>query len=320
MPLIEQTDYKPRFPFTNSHINTIFPAVFRRQSLPDYERERFNTSDDDFIDVDYLRNDNKRLAIIMHGLEGSSASQYVQGTARLLHANNWDVAAVNHRSCSGEMNRQLRMYHSGATRDLHEFIQHIASQYDHLVLVGFSLGGNMILKYLGDEVYPVHEKVRAAATVSVPIDLKGGSLEIARFKNKIYDYRFLQTLCEKAYQKHLQFPEAVTIENLKKVKTLWDFDEYFTGPIHGFADADDYYRRCSSKQFLHQISIPTLLVQAQDDPFLSATCYPEVIAKASSYLNLMLPRHGGHVGFSLPGSDHYWEEYKIRDFFFMILQ
>ena len=319
MPVIEQTDYQPKFPFTNSHINTIFPAVFRRQPLPPYERERFNTSDDDFIDVDYLRNGNKGLAIIMHGLEGSSSSQYVQGTARLLHANQWDVAAVNHRSCSGEMNRQLRMYHSGFTRDLHELIQFIAPKYEYLVLVGFSLGGNMILKYLGDQVYSVHPKVKAAATVSVPIDLKGGSLEIARFKNKIYDYRFLQTLREKAFQKHLQYPEDVTIENLKKVKTLWDFDEYFTGPIHGFADANDYYGRCSSKQFLHQITIPTLLLQAKDDPFLSASCYPETIAKASSYLNLMLSRYGGHVGFSMPGSDHYWEEFKIMEFIGYVL-
>jgi len=314
MPVTEATDYNPSFPYTNGHFNTIFPAMFRRQTPPAYERERIITSDDDFVDIDHLHKGSRGLAILCHGLEGSSRSQYIQGTAGILSKNGWDVTAINHRSCSGEMNKQLIMYHSGATWDLHLIIQKMAPDYDEIVLVGFSLGGNIVLKYLGDGIYPLHEKIKKVVAVSVPIDLKGGSIEISKKKNKIYDWRFLKTLRQKAFQKHQQYPEVIKIENIKKVKTLADFDHYFTGPMHGFKDGLDYYTKCSSKQFLKNITIPTLLIQALDDPFLSASCFPRSEAIANNYLNLLLSKYGGHVGFTLPGSTYYWEEIKIASF------
>jgi len=314
MPIIRPTDYHPFFPLINGHLNTIFPAVFRRQPLPPYSRERITTPDNDFLDLDHLHSGNKQLAILCHGLEGSSDSQYIKGTARILHANGWDVTAMNYRSCSGEMNRQLQMYHSGATTDLHTIIGLLESAYEGIALVGFSLGGNMMLKYLGDGVYPLNKKIEKGVAVSVPLDLMGGSIEISKRKNIIYDWRFLKTLREKAFEKHKQYPEAVRIENLNKVKTLSDFDNYFTAPIHGFKDAADYYTKCSSKQFLTAIKIPTLILQAQDDPFLSESCYPIQETKANNLLTLMLPKHGGHVGFSLPGKDYYWEELKILEY------
>ena len=314
MPVITPTDYNPFFPFTNGHINTIFPAVFRNQAPPPYRRERITTPDNDFLDIDHLHNGNKRLAILCHGLEGSSSSQYIQGTARILHANDWDVIAMNYRSCSGEMNRQLRMYHSGATIDLHTIIDQKEADYERIVLVGFSLGGNMVLKYIGDGIYPLNSKIEKAVAVSVPVDLMGGSIEISKRKNRIYDRRFLKSLNEKALKKHQQFPEVIRIEDLNKVKTLSDFDNYFTGPIHGFKDAADYYQKCNSKQFLTAIKIPTLILQAQDDPFLSKSCFPIEEAKANKQLTLLLPKYGGHVGFSIPGKDHYWEELKILEY------
>ncbi len=314
MPVIKSTDYNPIFPLTNGHLNTIFPAVFRRQSLPAYRRERITTPDDDFLDIDHLHTGNKGLAILCHGLEGSSASQYIQGTARILHADGWDVTAMNYRSCSGEMNQQLRMYHSGATVDLDTVIRHMESEYERIVLVGFSLGGNMVLKYLGDGVYSMNEKIEKAVAVSVPLDLMGGSIEISKRKNIIYDWRFLKTLRAKAFEKHQQYPDQIRIENLNKVKTLSDFDNYFTGPIHGFKDAADYYKKCSSKQFLTSIKIPTLILQAQDDPFLSESCFPIKEAKANKEVTLLLSKYGGHVGFSLPSQQQYWEELKIKEY------
>jgi len=314
MPVITTTDYRPPFPFTNGHVNTIFPSLFRQQTLPPYRRERITTPDDDFLDIDHLHNGNKSLAILCHGLEGSSASQYIQGTALALHANDWDVTAMNYRSCSGEINRQIRMYHSGATSDLHLIIQYLEKAYERIALVGFSLGGNLVLKYLGDGIYPLNGKIERAAAISVPVDLVGGSVEISKRKNIIYDRRFLKTLRKKILEKHQQFPDAINISDLNKVKTIRDYDDYFTGPIHGFKDAADYYEKCNSKQFLTAIKIPTLLLQALDDPFLPDSCYPIKETELNKQLTLMLSKYGGHVGFSLPGKSHYWEELKILEY------
>ena len=191
-----ELQYSPKYLFKNGHFNTIYPTLFRKQKTPDYVRDRLFTEDDDFIDVDTLFNGNRRLAILCHGLEGSSSSKYIIGASQLLSQNNWDTAAINYRSCSGEMNKQLRMYHSGATDDLALVIDKYKDNYDQIALIGYSLGGNLSLKYGGEErVLP--SNLKNIIAISVPVDLKAGSVNIGRPSNYIYTKKFLVTLTEK---------------------------------------------------------------------------------------------------------------------------
>lgn len=314
MPIIDKINYRPAFPFLNGHLNTIFPALFRQTQKLQYERERLNTPDDDFVDVDFMRNGNGRVAFLLHGLEGSSSSQYIQGAADIFFENGWDIAMINHRSCSGEMNRQRRMYHSGVTDDPHTVIQHLKKKYDEIIMVGFSLGGNMTLKYLGEWGAEIDPVIKCAVAVSVPIDLHSCSLRIISPSNIIYDKRFLRSLRKKVYLKNQQFPDTFKPADLKFVKNLWDFDEYFTAPLHGFDGAKGYYRDCSSLPGLKNIRIPTLLINALDDPMLGPECYPDEIAKASEYFYLMTPKYGGHCGFTRFGKRNYWAELQMLEF------
>ena len=272
------------------------------------------TEDDDFLDIDYLKSGHQKVAVLCHGLEGSSQSQYIQGTAQLLHANGYDIAAINYRGCSGEMNEQVRSYHSGATDDLHLVIQTLLPAYDNMALVGFSLGGNMVLKYSCDLVYRLDPKINSIVAVSVPIDLHGASMELLKFSNILYTKNFLGTLIKKTKLKHQQHPESINIDDVSKVKTVYDFDEYFTSRIHGFESADDYYAKCNSKQFLTNCQRRTLIINAQDDPFLSESCFPNDEASVSELLHLLAPLHGGHVGFADFNSDSYWNERQILNF------
>jgi predicted alpha/beta-fold hydrolase len=314
MPILNNTNYCPIFPFRNPHINTIFPAIFRQIKRPAFLRERLTTPDDDFLDVDWLKNGNKRLVILCHGLEGSSDSQYIKGTSTIMHDHGWDVLAMNYRSCSGEINKQYRIYHSGATDDLHLVIEEVEVAYEEIILVGFSLGGNLVLKYSNDGLFQLSPKIKKTIAVSAPVDLGSSAIEILKPKNKIYERRFLKSLRKKANEKYAQFPERFPIADIEKVKTLRDFDDYFTAPIHGFKDATDYYTRCSALPFLRNVSIPTLIVNAQDDTFLSPACFPIDLAKKSELLHLSMPKYGGHVGFTMLGSAHYWVEQQIAAF------
>lgn len=313
MPIIQDLSYRPPFLFRNKHFNTIFPALFRKVEMPNYVRTRHLTQDDDFVDIDRLCQSSQSLVFILHGLEGSSDSQYMSATSHLLFENGYDVIAINHRSCSGEINRQLPMYNSGFTQDLAELVNKYAPDYESVYIVGFSLGGNISLKYTCDGIYNVPHNVKAVVSVSTPVDLEGCSKVISTFKNKLYDWNFLKTLRKKMIEKHRQFPDEIDIDLLKKVRNLYDFDEYFTAKLFGFDNAMDYYRKCSSLQFLENVQIPTLLINAKDDPFLSSKSYPIDIASNHKYLHLLTPKYGGHVGFSST-SKYYWDEKWILKF------
>ena len=314
MNFIPNTPYKPPFILRNGHLNTLYPYFFRKLDPLPFLRERIETPDNDFFDVDYLRNGNNKIVILCHGLEGSSSSQYMQGTSKLLHSQGFDIAAMNYRGCSGEMNRNAYSYHSGATADLHLLVQHLLPNYEEINLVGFSLGGNLVLKYSCDLIYPMDEKIKAVAAISVPVDLYGGIQEILKKSNRFYSTNFLKTLREKIRLKHRQFPNKINIDDLNKIKTLLDFDDYFTGPLNGFEDAKDYYSQCNSKQFLHNCQRPTLILNAKDDPFLSDSCYPDAAAKRSDFLQLLTTKYGGHIGFANFGVAHYWNERLILEF------
>lgn len=313
MPILT-SDYKPRLFLKNGHLNTMISSLARKTTVLSFIRTRIKTKDQDDLDVDFLKGGNSKIVLLCHGLEGSSSSKYILGTSKLLYANGYDVAALNYRSCNGEINKKMKTYHSGETEDLHTVISNVLPYYDEIFLVGFSLGGNMVLKYAGDNVYSISPKIKAVIGVSVPIDLCGSSLELSKFKNRLYTKHFLKSLLKKAKIKQQQYPLNIELDKLNNVKSLKDFDDCFTSVVHGFSDAIDYYSKCNSKQFLCNIKTPTLIINAWDDPFLSDSCYPIKEAEKNTFLNLMLPKYGGHVGFFKHKSENYWDEEQILKF------
>lgn len=315
MPLLPSPPYRPPRGFANPHVQTVWAGRLRRVAAPPYRRERIETADGDFLDLDHLpaAGSTDRAAVIAHGLEGSSARPYVRGMARALAAAGWDAVAWNLRGCSGEPNRAARLYHSGATEDLDAVVRHLLPRYRRLALVGFSLGGNLTLKYLGEaERDP---RVVAAVAFSVPVDLAASAAVLARRRNAPYMAYFLRRLRRKVRQKAAQFPDRVSAEGLRRLRTFRAFDDRYTAPLHGFADAEDYWARASSRRFLPAIRIPTLLVNAADDPFLAPACFPRAEAEASAAFHLEVPRHGGHVGFVAFHPDGtYWSERRAAAF------
>jgi uncharacterized protein len=307
--------HRPIFLF-NNHVETIYPALFRKIHSVSYQRERIDTADDDFLDLDWVRTGSSKLVIISHGLEGNTERAYVKGMAKAFSENGFDALAWNYRGCSQEMNKQLRFYHSGATDDLSYVIHHAAKNYDSVYLIGFSLGGNLTLKYIGETGFQIHPKVKKAITFSVPIDLHTSCIQISKPSNWLYTQRFLKSLQTKIESK-AKLMKGLDLSHFKKIKTLMDFDEYYTAPIHGFASAIDYYQKSSALGFLSGIQTPTLLVNAQNDPFLSKECYLNVNppVKSTSYLQFESPTYGGHVGFSLFNKRGlYWSELRALDF------
>jgi predicted alpha/beta-fold hydrolase len=304
--------YQAPFFLFNAHLETIYPSLIRKVSLPSYTRERIATPDEDFLDLDWIRHGSDRLVIISHGLEGNSQRPYIKGMAKtMLHAG-WDVLAWNYRGCSEEMNRQLRFYHSGATEDLHTVVQHATQQYSSIALVGFSLGGNLTLKYLGEATRPA--QIKKAVAISVPMALESSCEKISQPDNWIYSRRFLKSLKEKILVKSSTMP-ALDGKTILLIKTLREFDDHYTGPLHGFRDAHDYYTRCSSLQFLPSIGIPTLILNAQNDPFLSPECYPANQLKNHAFVALETPERGGHVGFAqFRKNGVYWSEERAAQF------
>lgn len=316
MPIIENSTYKAPFLFRNAHLNTIFPTLFRQIKDFQYTRERIFTPDDDFMDLDWSKVGSKKLLLAVHGLEGSSESTYIKGVLKAFNQYGWDGVAMNFRGCSGEINRQLVGYNMGSSDELELVIQHLQSlnQYDEIVLIGFSLGGNVILKYLGERGEAVPQIISKAIAFSVPCHIPTANVEIAHWRNRIYLMRFLRSLNAKFKIKHKQFPDQVQLPE-RMPRSFMEFDGQFTAPIHGYKSAQDYWVRCSSKQFMPNIKRPTLLVNAKDDTFLSKECYPYELAKNHSFFNLEVPDHGGHVGFmSFEQKGLIWSEIRALQF------
>ena len=311
MPLVPTSSYVPPPGFANPHLQTIWAGRLRRVPGPDYERERIATPDGDFLDLDWSRTGVERVAVVSHGLEGSTSRAYVRGMAQALNRHGWDALAWNLRGCSGEPNHNLRLYHSGATDDLDAVVQHALGRYDTVALVGFSLGGNMTLKYLGEQ--GADTPVAAAVALSVPVDLAASSVALARWENAVYMHYFLRSLRGKVRAKAAQFPDDIDATGLRSIRDFQGFDDRYTAPLHGFEDAADYWARSSSRPFLSSIRTPTLLVNAADDPFLASDCYPTDEARASDHVWLEVPDHGGHVGFVARGGT-YWSEARAAAF------
>jgi uncharacterized protein len=303
---------RPLFLFSG-HLETIYPAILRRVELA-YERERIVTPDNDFLDLDWVRRNSQKLVIISHGLEGNSSRAYMKGMARALSGQGFDVLAWNFRGCGDEMNKQLRFYHSGATDDLDVVVSNARNRgYKQIFLVGFSLGGNLTLKYLGERT-PCPE-VKKSIVFSTPLDLYTSCLKISKPANRIYARRFLTSLKEKIMCKS-KIISGLDLRGLNEIKTILDFDDRYTAPLHGFEGAMDYYRKCSSIHFIDSIKIPALIVNAQNDPFLSELCYPVAQCKGHPFTKFENPRHGGHVGFAQFNKNGlYWSEERALSFF-----
>jgi len=315
MPILEST-YKPPLGFKNGFVSTVYSGLVRRVNGVKQERERLTLSDGDFLDLDwsFSKEKSNKLIIILHGLEGDAQRPYMTGTAKLFNNNNFDAVCVNFRGCSGEENTKFRSYHSGASEDLEEVTNHILStkHYDEVYLKGFSLGGNIVLKYLGER-NELPSQIKAGVAVSVPCYLKGSSDALHSFKNILYHERFKRHLKGKLKIKHQNFPEMVTQEDINKIKALIDFDNVYTSKAHGFTDAFDYYEKSSSLQFLPNINVPTLIINALNDSFLSPECYPVKAAKNNPNLYLEMPKHGGHVGF-IDKKNVYYNEKRALEF------
>jgi len=238
------------------------------------------------------------VAILLHGLEGNAQRPYITGSAKQFNANGIDTCAVNYRGCSGETNRLFRSYHSGATEDLEAVINYILKEkkYTRIYLKGFSMGGNMTLKYLG-EGRLIPKEIKGAIAVSVPCNLHSSLLELLKPKNIIYANRFKKHLIEKLRAKQLLFPDRISDMDIAKINTLKDFDDIYTSRAHGFKNALDYYQKSSSLQYIHAIKTPTLIINAKNDSFLGDQCYPYQEAEQNNSVHFELSLYGGHVGF-----------------------
>lgn len=300
MPIISSSTHKPSKLLKNGHIQTLYPYFFRKIKDVHFSRKRLFTDDNDFIDIDISDIGSKQLVILSHGLEGSSDTQYIRGMTKHFNKIGVDVVSWNMRSCSGELNWTEKFYHANTISDLELVIQHALSRKDYtdVYLLGFSLGAALTTNYLGLKGKDVNPLIKRAVVFSAPCDLKSSIKELSRPINKMYLENFLSTMRNKILEKHRTIGlSKVDIKDLGKIKTFQDFDNRFTAPLHGFLDANDYYKKGSCKEKIKDIAIPTLMVNAQNDPFLGDDCYPTLEAKNNNNFFLEIPMSGGHVGF-----------------------
>ncbi len=310
-------DYKPPFLFRSGYWNTIYPTYFRKVDGVTYRRERIETPDNDFLLLDWsvVNPESPYLVIVSHGLEGRSDRAYVMGMVKAFNSIGVNALAWNFRGCGGEANRKPEMYHSCKIEDLECVIRHAVTKgFQNIVLIGFSMGGNLSLYYAGKKGDKILKEIKGVIAFSVPLDIRDTSETLAKPVNKIFMKRFLKMLREKLEEKEKLFPEIISLKGYDSIKNFKDFDDRYTAPLHGFKDAYHYWETCSSKQYLEDIMVPALIVNAKDDPFLGKNCYPDNVK--NPYLTLEYPRYGGHVGFVLKREDgFYWSELRALEFF-----
>jgi len=297
----------------NGHWETIIPSIFYKGPDVPYERQRMELADGDFLDIDYLKGGNTKCLIITHGLEGDSKRYYVKRTASYFFDHGWDVIAWNCRSCSGEINRLPRFYHHGETDDLSTVINHsLSMNYASVVLMGYSMGGSMSLKYLGER--DVDSRIKGAITFSVPCNLHDSSETLKRKENQIYEKRFVGKLIEKMKVKAEKYPGSVNVEEIDKLKGFDDFHERYTAPLHDFENASHFFEEATCDRYLSNIKVPSFIGNAMNDPMLGDKCYPYELAERSKYVYLETPKLGGHAGFSIMGRQHSWMEVRAKAF------
>ena len=311
------------------HAQTLYAALLAPVGRPLWQRASWTTPDDDFIHVDYLPGTpGAPLLVIFHGLEGSTDSRYSRALALAAQARGWSVCAPNFRSCSGIMNRAPRLYHAGDSAEIDWILKRAWTLGSDPTLVGsdpkvqrpmfavgVSLGGNMLLKWLGEQGASAKQILGAAAAVAAPLDLAAVGENLSLGFNRVYTHHFLTTLKQKARAKFAQHPHLFDLQRTLASRTMRDFDDHFMGPLHGFRDAEDYWVRASSRQFLSLIQVPTLLLNAQDDPFMPAGVLPND-RQCATAVRRDFSAQGGHVGFvsgDFPGHLN-WMPQRVLDF------
>ncbi len=303
------------------HSQTLTARLLRPADGPRLSRERLETPDGDFLDVDWRSppQQNAPVVVVLHGLEGSSRRKYVRSMCRELNTHGVGTVAVNFRGCSGEPNRTLSFYHSGDTRDLNFVVETVRSRYPDSAVgaMGFSLGGNVVLKAIGEREDGGRHFVDAAAVMSVPYDLAAGCALLQRSRmGRAYSGYFLRSLRGKVAWKRDRLADRLDIEAVDRARSIWEFDDALTAPLNGFDDASDYYAKSSSKGFLNAVQVPTLLLHAEDDPFLPPEAIPRAEAAGNDAITLALSPRGGHVGFvhGTPWAPRFWGESAAAQF------
>lgn len=317
MPILT-SKYKTPLWIGGKHAQTIIPSLFRKVTGIHYLRERISTEDGDFLNLDWSRIDSNKLVIISHGLEGNSKQPYVLGMVKEFNARGWDALAWNFRSCGGELNHSSRLYHGGVIYDLKSVVDHACAtkKYKQICLVGFSLGGNITLKYLADYKEDLPKAIKRACVFSVPCDLYACARNLSAGINRFYLNRFLTSLKGKIERKQARNPGLYASVNLDKIHDFVDFDNHVTAPMSGFKDAIHYYIECSSKYSIPKIDTHTLIVIARNDPFLHPACFPTEQCHKSDTVYFEQPEDGGHIGFMkdrVIGT--YWSEERAIQFF-----
>ena len=317
MPLLT-SNFSPTIPFRNGHFNTMYRPLFMKDKIT-YNRERITTWDNDFIDLDFSFVNSSTLVVLIHGLEGSSESKYIVSTSNFLNSKDLDTVCFNLRSCSGEDNLLLSTYHSGKTEDVDFVINYLLENYNYnnIVIVGFSLGGNLTLKYLGEKSSQISSIIKGGIAISVPIDIASAEKEMDKLKNKLYMEMFFKTMKNKILEKAHKFPEyKLDKDKLFKATRFKHLEYLYTSPVFGFKSPEDYWEKASSKPFLLKIKKPTLLINAKDDTFLSTECYPYKEAENSKYFFFEETKYGGHCGFmtSFVPKENRWLEHRIAKF------
>lgn len=320
-----QGAFRPAWWLPGPHLQTLWQPLFRRWPRPALQRERLDTPDGDFLDLDWHGPDTGPLAILLHGLSGSSRSPYIRGMQAALARQGWRSVAMNFRGCGGEPNRTAQCYHSGDTRDLGYLCQTLRQRYPNraLAAVGYSLGGNVLLKWLGEQ--GGRAGLSTAVAVSAPLRLALCADRLDRGASRFYRNQLLREL--KAYvagkQRHLaaqglaaEARRLAELGDLSPIRSFWDYDHQVVARLYGFRDAHDYYQQSSARSYLGQIQRSTLVIQALDDPFMSPAVLPEP-HELSVWVKLEVTREGGHVGFvggRLPGRPDYWLERRVPAF------
>lgn len=315
--------YKAPSWLPGGNIQTLYPYFIKPAPLFAYRRERWELDDGDFVDIDWTdESADSPLVIFFHGLEGGSSSHYILSMINSLKNHGWYSAVIHFRGCSGVPNRLSRAYHAGDSTEIDWMLRRIIHQTQTtntmrpVYVMGVSLGGNALLKWLGEQGERARELVTGAATVSVPLDLAAAGSALDKGFNQVYTRHFLDTLKNKAFDKLEQFPGLFDAEALKKCASIYDFDNLVTAPLHGFRDTDDYWQQSSSKQWLSHIRVPTLVINARNDPFMPASVLPNK-SEVSSAVTLEFPEQGGHAGFMqdpFPGKLD-WLPKKILSFY-----
>ena len=294
--------YHPPWWYRGKHLQTLWGPLLRRLRKPALRRERIETPDGDFLDLDWLagREHSAPLVVVLHGLEGSARSHYVVGLLRGLETMGWRGLVVHFRSCGGEVNRSRRLYHSGDTEDLEFMVGGLLAREPQvpLGLVGISLGGNVLLKWLGELGERVPASVAAAVAISTPFNLAACAAVLDRGLNRrLYTANFLSTMKAKLDQKAHLYRDFLDLPAARRAQTFAEYDRLVTAPLNGFADEQDYWARSSSAQFLPGIRRPTLLINALNDPFMPASALPRAEVAASRWLEADFVEQGGHAGF-----------------------